>query len=158
MVQIDDLSMRTIEQLWLSYSDELLRFATVLVGPSDASDVVADAFVSAAPSAVKSVVRDPRAYMFRAVANRAHDLRRSRRRRWSRDLSAVTREIQEGPDNMIDVRRAVADLSIRQRAVVYLVYWNDLTERNTAELLGLSLGTVRRHLVRAQSHLRKALK
>lgn len=158
MVQIDDVSTRTIEQLWLSYSDELLRFATVLVGPSDASDVVADAFMSAARSAVKSVVRDPRAYMFRAVANRAYDLRRSRQRRWSRDLSAVTRDIQEGPDNLIDVRRAVADLSIRQRAVVYLVYWNDLTERTTAELLGLSLGTVRRHLVRAQSQLRKALK
>ena len=117
MVQIDDVSTRTIEQLWLSYSDELLRSATVLVGPSDASDVVADAFMSAARSAVKSVVRDPRAYMFRAVANRAYDLRRSRQRRWSRDLSAVTRDIQEGPDNLIDVRRAVADLSIRQRAV-----------------------------------------
>jgi RNA polymerase sigma factor (sigma-70 family) len=157
MVQIDDPSTRTIEQLWVRYADELLQFATVLVGPSDASDVVADSFISAAPSAVKAVVRDPRAYLFRAVTNRAHDLRRSRQRRWSRDLSAVRPDTEDGPDSLIDVRRAVADLSVRQRAVVYLIYWHDVPERVAAELMGLSVGTVHRHLVRAQSHLRKAL-
>ena len=157
MVEIDEASTRTIEQLWVSYADELLQFATVLVGPSDASDVVADSFMSAAPSAVKPEVRDPRAYLYRAVSNRAHDLRRSRQRRWSRDLSAMRPNTQDGPDTLIDVRRAVADLSVRQRAVVYLVYWDDKSERVAADLLGLSIGTVRRHLVRAQSHLRKAL-
>ena len=157
MVEIDESLPPTIESLWRSHADELLRFATVLVGPSDANDVVIDSFLAAAPSAMNATVRDPRSYLFRAVANRAHDLRRSRRRRWSRDLAAVGADSADGPDSLIDVRRAVAALSIRQRGVVYLVYWEDVPERAAAELLGVSLGTVRRHLVRAQTHLRKAL-
>jgi RNA polymerase sigma factor (sigma-70 family) len=57
----------------------------------------------------------------------------------------------------VDVQRAVANLSLAQRAVVYFVYWEDLREQDIAEVLGISPGSVRRHLVRARAHLRKAL-
>jgi len=56
------------------------------------------------------------------------------------------------------VRRAVAELSLSQRSVVYFAYWEDRTEREIADTLGLSLGTVHRHLTRARTHLRKALR
>jgi len=52
----------------------------------------------------------------------------------------------------------VSALSLAQRSVIYFVYWEDRTETQTAELLGVSPGTVRRHLFRARTHLRKALK
>ncbi|WP_162941994.1 RNA polymerase sigma factor [Desertimonas flava] len=55
------------------------------------------------------------------------------------------------------MQRAVAELSVAQRAVVYLAYWSDLSERDIAAELGVSLGTVHRQLVRARIHLRKAL-
>jgi RNA polymerase sigma factor (sigma-70 family) len=48
-------------------------------------------------------------------------------------------------------------LSERQRAVVYLTYWDDLDPPRIAELLGISDGAVRRHLARARHHLRKTL-
>jgi RNA polymerase sigma factor (sigma-70 family) len=56
-----------------------------------------------------------------------------------------------------EIRRAVAALSARQRAVIVLTYWADLDPRHVAERLGISEGSVRRHLARARAHLRKVL-
>jgi RNA polymerase sigma-70 factor (ECF subfamily) len=145
------------EDLWRSHADELLRFATVLVGPADAYDLVADTLLR-----VTSRVQDPdvanrRAYLFRAVANRAVDQRRSQQRRWKRDLAAVGPSSTAQPDDFADVRRAVAELTPMQRAVVYFAYWEDLTERAIADVLGLSPGTVHVTLERARQTLRKAL-
>lgn len=148
--------------LWREHADRLVRYATFLVGPADANDIVVEAFLRAVPSLLANEVQQPASYLLRAVSNHAHDLRRSRARRWRRDLQAV------GPAHVVpahvamaddfgDVRRAVAELSLAQRTVVYLVYWEDRTERDIASLLDVSPSTVREHLIRARRHLRKAL-
>ena len=158
MFEIDDTAAAVADLLWREHADELLRFATVLVGPFDAHDIVVDAFLGAVPSLARPGVDNPRAYLFRAVRNRVVDLRRSSERRWNRDLAAIRPATMSPADPLIDVRRAVAALSVAQRAVVFFVYWDDLTETKTAEVLQISPGTVRRHLTRAQAHLRKALR
>jgi RNA polymerase sigma-70 factor (ECF subfamily) len=158
MLEIDRTTSPMSEQLWRNHAPELLRYATVLVGPTDAHDLVVDAFVRTAPRLADQHVEHPRAYLFRAVTNQANDLRRSGQRRWTRDLAAVGPASTAGPDTFVDVRRAVAELSLAQRSVVYFVYWHDLTEQGVADLLGLSPGTVHRHLDRARTHLRKALR
>ena len=56
-----------------------------------------------------------------------------------------------------DVLEAVARLSMRQRAAVFLTYWSDLDPVAIAELLDVSEGSVRRHLARARANLRKVL-
>ena len=89
------------------------------------------------PRPSEPAVTNRRAYLFRAVANRAYDEHRSRKRRWRRDLARRTGD-DELPDDHSDVRRAVAHLTVQQRAVVYLAYWEDLPERAIAELLELS--------------------
>ncbi len=134
-----------------------MRFATVLVGPVDAHDITVEAFLRAAPALDGDTVTNPRAYLMRTVANHANDLRRSRERRWRRDLAAVGPTSTAGPDTFLDVRRAVSSLSLSQRTVIYFVYWEDLSERDIAALLQVAPGTVRRHLVRARLHPRKAL-
>jgi RNA polymerase sigma factor (sigma-70 family) len=48
-------------------------------------------------------------------------------------------------------------LSLRQRAVVVLAYWADLTPDDIADRLGISEGAVRRHLARARARLRAVL-
>lgn len=143
--------------LWKAHADELMRFATVLVGPNDAADVVADAFLGAVAAASEPTVANPRAYLYRAVANRAHDLKRSRFRQWRRDLAAIGPSSTSQNDDFSDVRKAVSTLSISQRSVVFLAYWEDLPERAIADYLGLSPGTVHRTLERARGTLRKAL-
>jgi RNA polymerase sigma-70 factor (ECF subfamily) len=56
-----------------------------------------------------------------------------------------------------EVWDTVASLSARQRAVVFLTYWADLDGRGVAEMLGISEGSVRRHLHLARETLRRRL-
>jgi DNA-directed RNA polymerase specialized sigma24 family protein len=157
MTHIDQIPDGTIARLWREHARDLVGLATILVGPADAHDIAVEAFLRAASAADRPEVSDTRAFLMRSVVNRAHDLRRSNERRWRRDLAAVGPASTNGPDSFFDVRRAVSTLSLGQRSVIYFVYWEDRTEADTANLLGVSIGSVRRHLVRARSHLRKAL-
>lgn len=52
------------------------------------------------------------------------------------------------------VRRALARLTSRQRVVLVLRHFDDLTERETAELLGVSIGTVKSQNAAALARLR----
>lgn len=158
MAGIEDVRQHEVELLWVDHGSELVRFATMLVGPTEGPDIAVDAFLRASGPASDPAIVDPRAYLFRAVLNRARDLRRANERRWRRDLAAVGPASADAPDTFIDVRVAVSSLSLAQRSVIYFIYWHDHTETQTAELLGVSSGTVRRHLVRARDHLRKALR
>lgn len=157
MYNVDASSAAVIAQLWVEHRTQLVRFAAVIVGPTDAEEIANDAFLRAAHRVVDGSVSNPTSYLYRAVTNLARDLQRSRNRRWRRDLHAVGPRSVSDPDANVDVRRAVAKLSVSQRAVVYLIYWEDRTERDAADVLGVSPSTIREHLVRAQRHLRKAL-
>src|SRR5690348_8240967 len=63
------------------------------------------------------------------------------------DTGAITRRIT--------VERALRMLSPRQRAVVVLRYFEDRTEVEAADLLGVSVGTVKTQTTRALERLRK---
>ena len=52
---------------------------------------------------------------------------------------------------------ALAALSTRDRDVLLLIAWGDLTYEEVADALGIPIGTVRSRLHRARSHLRAAL-
>jgi RNA polymerase sigma factor (sigma-70 family) len=58
-------------------------------------------------------------------------------------------------DDRLALRQAMARLSPRQRAAVYLRYFEDLPERSVAELLGCSVGSVKQHVRRGLDTLRQ---
>ena len=58
------------------------------------------------------------------------------------------------PAEAIDLWRHVQGLPTQQRAAVVLRYYEDLTEAQTAQVLGCSVGTVKSHTSRAISALR----
>lgn len=58
------------------------------------------------------------------------------------------------PDAAMVVRRSLARLTPRQRAVLVLRHFDDLTERETAEVLGVSVGTVKSQNAAALARLR----
>ena len=147
----------TAEALWRSHSPELTNFATGLVGPADAPDVVTDAFLRARSKIGTGTVANPRAYLYRCVANRAHDHRRSEHRRMRREIAAYVPAADPAIADYTDLRRALANLTVAQRAVVVLTYWNDLPERAVADLLGLSPGTVHKLLDKARTTLRQSM-
>lgn len=133
--------------------------AALLVGPHDADDIAVEAFLGAAAGSLGPHVRDRRRYLLGAVAKHAASFRRSRERRWRRDLAAVRPSSTTADDlDRRDVRHAVARLTVAQRSVVYFAFWEDLPERAIAELLGVSPGTVHRTLVRAKFELREELR
>ena len=145
----------TIDDLWRTHADELVRFATLLAGPDDANDLVAEAFLRL--DATRSRVSNPRAYLFRSIRNAAVDRHRSTERRRRRELLVAERATGQLPDHDPALVAAVRALSPQQRAVVYFAYWEDLTEPAIAEALGTTVGTVRRQLGRARQRLRKVL-
>ena len=141
------------------HSAELIRYATVLVGPADAADVVTDAVLAAFAAPSWRDVGNRRAYLYRAVLHHASSFHRStsRRHRRERTVAAWSRGHHDPPPDSIDAHRALGSLSEQQRAVTYLTYWEDLAPDRIAELLGVGEGTVRKQLARARDHLRRIL-
>ncbi len=147
------------EQVYRSYSAELTRYATGLVGPFDAPDVVTDACLKAFETRTWPDVLDRRAYLYRTVLSVANDHHRRTLSRRLRELRSAERD--EVPDHAqavdIEVLDAVERLSVQQRAAVYLTYWEDLPPHVVADRMGVSTGTVKRHLARARKRLGELL-
>ncbi len=152
----DDVD-RNIDVAWRAHAPAAMRFATAVVGPVDAHDVTTSAFLRVTQQPGWTDIEHFDRYLIRAVRNEAQDLYRQRRRRWQRDLLAVRPEVSIDPLPDVDLLRAVASLSVRQRSVVFLAYWHDMTEAEIAETLDVARSTVHRTLTRARIALRKAL-
>jgi len=144
-------------ELYRRHADELVRYATALVGPADAPDVVVDAVVAAFASPGWLTVENQRAYLYRAVLNRSLSMRRSDARRVAREERVAVSDSVVARESSADAQRALTVLSPQQRAVVYLTYWDDLTPTQVAAMLGVSEGTVRKQLARAREQLRRIL-
>jgi RNA polymerase sigma-70 factor (ECF subfamily) len=145
------------EQVYRSYAVELTKYATGLVGPFDAADVVTDACLKAFSSRKWAEVGNQRAYLYRAVLSVATDHHRSTLSRRLRELKTAERESTPAQEIDIDVLRAVERLSMQQRAAVLLTYWADLPVDAVANQMGVSTGAVKRHLARARRHLKESL-
>ncbi len=145
------------EDLYERYGDGLVRFATAIVGPSDAQDVVSDAMTRLFASGALRSAQNPRALMYRATFAAAKSLQRSAIRRRRRERTTAQRLVLHDPEIRPDVARAVLALSPQQRACVWLTYWADLSIGDVAEYLGVEQGTVKQHLFRARNRLKEAL-
>ena len=152
-----DLETGTDAAIYAEYSVELVRFATGLVGPTDAPDVVANAFVQLMAAPVWASAQNHRALLYRRVLFEARSWQRSAERRRLREARTPLGVAVDLSDLQPEVAAAVDALSPQQRAVVFLTYWEDLTVAGVADLLEISDGAVRKHLARARTHLRRAL-
>ncbi|MFI5954317.1 SigE family RNA polymerase sigma factor [Cryptosporangium sp. NPDC051539] len=86
-----------------------------------------------------------------------------RRTNWARRVVLVDRFADEpaanDPDgaSVVAVRRALVALPPRQRAVIALRYYSDLSVEETGETLGCSAGTVKSQTAKGLATLRRAL-
>lgn len=75
----------SFEAVYVLHARALTRFATVLVGPADAADVVSEAVVGCLRAGHWLAVEDPGAYLHRAVLNAARQWARNNSRRRARE-------------------------------------------------------------------------
>lgn len=148
-----------------SRRDAWVRAACLLTGdPHTAEDLVQTALVRVWPRWRRiSALGNPDAYV-RAVLMNVF-LTSLRRRRWREviadpgDAEFLTSERStqaagDAVDLRLQLRHLLAGLSPRQRAVVVLRYYLDLSEEETATTLGCSVGTVKSQASRATARLR----
>lgn len=150
--------------LYAGHRLDLVRLAVLLVDDrSTAEDVVHDVFAGLLTGAKR--LRDPDAavaYLRRGVVNRSRSA--LRRRRTARAYAPPEDPPRAGPDDLAllgeeqrEVCAALQTLPARQREVLVLRYWSELTEAQIAETLGISRGTVKSTASRALAALEKKL-
>jgi RNA polymerase sigma-70 factor (sigma-E family) len=137
----------------------IVRLAYALTGDTGHAEDLAQAAFARAYASWGRVRRagDPDAYVRRIVINTHRSrLRRHRVPEELRgDLADAPAGQQQGPEERQELLDALRALGPRQRAVVVLRYWLDLSEAETAAVLNCSVGTVKSQASRALATLRK---
>jgi RNA polymerase sigma-70 factor (sigma-E family) len=146
--------VRTFEEFYRSSFDSVARLATVLSGdPATADDLAQETFLRVQPHFHD--LETPLAYARTVMVN----LCRERRRKESGWQEALHRLPE--PAHVVDEASELLDvldkLPYRQRVVIVLRYYADLTEVEIADALGCRPGTVKSLASRALTRLRKDL-
>jgi len=139
----------------------LLRYGHALAGnPHDAADLVQGVLerIGARWTTVVRRTGDPLAYTRRAMAN-AHVSRWRRTRRENLVADLPDTSVVWQPDRFADepLWQAMRALPPRQRAVIVLRYYEDLSEAEIARTLGIAQGTVKSQANKAMATLRTRL-
>jgi RNA polymerase sigma-70 factor (sigma-E family) len=155
---------RDLSTVFYEEYPRLWSIAFAMLGDAHlAEEVVMETFVKAFSSWTRLRRLDyPPAYLKKVVLN----LCRSKLRRRSIEMrvNALAHGAdqrhgdaweQSGSDIRLDVLDALAELSPMQRACVVLRYFDDMTDRQVAETLDCSVGTVKSHIFRARKALGK---
>ncbi|HZN20918.1 MAG TPA: sigma-70 family RNA polymerase sigma factor [Gaiellaceae bacterium] len=160
---------RAFEELVRSHQRIAFRTAYLLTGSAaDAEDAVQAGFVKAWRALPRFRPGSPfRPWLLRIVANEAHNRRRSEGRaealrlRSGRGLPGDAAPSPEGAVLSLERREellaAVGRLEERDREIVTCRYFLELSEDETATVLGIRRGTVKSRTARALARLREAV-
>jgi RNA polymerase sigma-70 factor (sigma-E family) len=155
-----DARTAAFEEFVVARSERLLRTAYLLTRDHALAEDLLQTSLAKAWSSWNRIESDPESYVRRILVNTFSTWWR---RRWNGELP--TEELPEpaaseprsgGPDvaTSTDLWDAVGRLPKRQRAVIVLRFYEDLSEAAAAELLGISAGTIKSQTAKALSKLR----
>ncbi len=146
----------SFEHFVAARSGQLLRTAYLLTGDHQLAEDLLQTALTKAWFVWARIDRSPEPYVRKILLNQyVSGWRR-------RCIGEVPTELlpEDGtdvvayPDARQDLRSALARLPKRQRAVVVLRYFEDLSEADTARALGCSVGTVKSQAAKALAKLR----
>lgn len=152
-------AQQSFEEFVRARTGALARVAYLLTGDHHlAEDLVQQALLRVAGRWPALVARgDPDAYVRRVMYHQHVSWWRRREPPASRH--EVPHQATPDPGDAVvaavAVRQALVRLGPRQRAVLILRYFEDLTETRTAEILGISVGTVKSHARDGLARLRE---
>jgi RNA polymerase sigma-70 factor (sigma-E family) len=163
-VNVDEEQRRVFDDFARARMPELLRFGHALTGnPHAAADLVQDALertMLAWPRVEKQ--GDPEGYVRRIMVNRNISIWRRRRRETL--VFDIPERAQPGAASSAGYQPPVRDFALweriralppRQRTVIVLRYYEDMSEAQIAAVMGSSVGTVKSQASRALAALRK---
>ncbi|AEY85460.1 RNA polymerase ECF subfamily sigma-24 subunit [Streptomyces hygroscopicus subsp. jinggangensis 5008] len=162
---VHDQHQGGIDALYQHRRLHFVRLAVLLVDDlPTAEDVVQDAFTALVRRHGPALtnVDDPEAYLRVSVVNRARSVLRRRRTARSYTPDPLT-HIPPADEAVLlkethhEVLQAIRMLTRRQREVLVLRYWSNLSEIEIAQSLGISRGTVKSTASRALAALAKKL-
>jgi RNA polymerase sigma-70 factor (sigma-E family) len=149
-----------VERLMAERGDHLMHAAIALAGSRQDAEDLLQAALERVLRHRRRIDSDLEGYLRRTLYNLAADGWRHRVRRRSKMLVAEARE-QSAADAvaLVDLRdalaRALTQLPPRQRAVLVLRYWEELSQAETAQVLGCPEGTVKSAAARGLRRLRE---
>ncbi len=155
---------QAVTTMYRAHYRSLVRMAGLLVGdPGTAEDVVQDAFV-AMHSAWRRLRDSDKAlpYLRQSVVNRARSVLRHRgvAQRHVPQPAPDMPSAEYGAFALLErsaVVEALASLPLRQREVMVLKFYADLSEADIAAAMGISPGSVKSHASRGMAALRTVL-
>lgn len=157
----DQTGGNQLEQLLADRGPQLLRAAVLLAGGQQDGEDLLQAALERLLRQSRRIDGSPEAYLRRALYNLAADGWR-RNGRWVSKLPLVRASQPVAvPDtsDAVDLRdaliRTLHRLPPRQRAVLVLRYWEQLTAAETAAVLGCTEGTVKSTASRGLSRMRE---
>jgi RNA polymerase sigma-70 factor (sigma-E family) len=120
----------------------LVRTAYLLCGDAHLAEDLVQAALVKAVGHWRRIADHPEPWLRKVIVN--DHISRWRRHRGRERLTDVVPDAVAGEVGRdLDLAAALAELAPRQRAVIVLRYYEDLTEAETARLLGVSVGTVK---------------
>lgn len=140
----------------------LARAALLVATRADAEDLVQDALVATFASRARlTTVAEAEQYVRRAIVTRSVDRARTvaaERRALERTAARPVPDVELVPEGLErDVVAALHALSPRQRACVVLRHLEDLSVAETADLLGIGAGAVKRYTSEGAARLQARL-
>ncbi len=160
-------------KLVLNHQDDVYYLALGLLGnQNDAEDAMQETFIKA----IKNLHRfrgdsNLATWLYRVATNTCRDIQRKRRWKWfSLDTNEGQHMLEENTDShpapdrdlanseaKAALHKAMQKLSINERQVFVLRQFQELSVRDTAEVLGIAEGSVKTLLFRAMRKLRGCL-
>ena len=153
---------RAFDEFVEGQSRVLLRLAYALCAgsPHDAEDVLQHALEKAYRHWPRISRSDPLPYVRKIVINTAINgfrRRRARRETWTAEPpESPVAAGYEATELRSEIFAQLRGLPPKQRAVIVLRYWADLSEAETARTLGCSVGSVKSQASRGLDRLRQA--
>jgi RNA polymerase sigma-70 factor (sigma-E family) len=156
-----DRAAADLELFLAERGDNLLRTAVLLAGTREAGEDLLQTALERLLKRWATISGDPEGYLRRTLYHLAADRWRQQAagRRQLRLLRAVGSAVVPDPTAAVDVRdslvRLLMQLPPRQRAVIVARYWEQLSEAESAQVLGCSIGTVKSATARGLRRLRE---
>lgn len=140
-----------------------------------AEDVLQEAYLRVLDGRAKfSDQSSPRTWFFAVIKHVAADVQRTRKRRSILNLRVVAADVEEtgaaftggsqpvmesvhADETSQQLRTALTQLSVRQREILHLVFYADMTLEQAAGTVGVSVGSARTHYHRGKERLAKLL-